>query len=75
MKKRGGESGDEDGGARGLVFGGPRFEKKRKRDEEAEQQSGEEGVKVSAIEAEIGGRAEGAAEGVEVGDGSGDEDG
>jgi hypothetical protein len=50
-------------------------EEEGKSDEEAEEQSGCQGMKVGAIESEIGGGAEVTAESVEVGDGAGDEDG
>jgi hypothetical protein len=68
VKEARGERGDEDGGARGFLFRAFGFEEEeRKSDENAECESGDERVKVSAIESEIGGRAEVSAEEIHVG--------
>ena len=49
-------------------------EEEGQRGQESEDESGEERVKVSAIESEVGGRTEVGAEEVGVGNGSGEDD-
>jgi hypothetical protein len=76
MENGGSQSGDENSGVGDRRFGVFFLEEKeRQSDEETEQQSGDEGMRVSAIESEIGGGTEISAEQVEVGDGSSGEDG
>jgi hypothetical protein len=76
MEQSGGKSSDENFGAGDLEFGTFWLEEEEgKSDEEGEEQSGCDGMEVGAIESEIGGGAQVAAEGVEVGDGAGGDDG
>ena len=76
MKKSRGQRGDEDCDAGSLIFSIFWLEgKKRKSDEETEKQCGKKGVKVGAIESEVGGGAEVGAQQIEVSEGSGDDDG
>jgi len=76
MEDGGGESGQENRKWRKGILVRCRFsQEKGEGDEKAKNQSREEGMTVSAIEGEEGGRAGKFAEHVDVGDGSGDEHG
>jgi hypothetical protein len=76
MEERSGKSGDEDGSETNCffyIFG--LKEEKWERDKETQKESSKNGVKVGAMESEISRRTEVAARRVDVGDGSGDENG
>ena len=76
MEKGGAEGNEEDGREADLFSGVFGFkEEKWERNKETKKDGREDGVKVSAMEGEIGGRAEVTAERVQVRDGAGDNDG
>src|SRR5258708_1717096 len=76
MEKGGGESGEEHGKWRSLLFRWSTFAKEKKEgDEKTEQQSREQGMTIRAIEREERGGASKFAQRVHIGDGSRNEHG